>query len=93
MTTIEQLTLISQSPVSYNSEIRELAKCAASELSQRDEVIRELREFATETKSMLDDSVLVRDISEDHNFTKYMAQGIRVTKWVDSLNKALALKP
>lgn len=38
MTTIEQLTLISQSPVSYNSEIRELAKCAASELEalQRD---------------------------------------------------------
>lgn len=43
VTTIEQLTLISKSPVSYNSEIRELAKCAADELEALQEEVEILK--------------------------------------------------
>lgn len=55
------------------------------------QVIEALVKALEQVKSLLDDHILIRDISHDDDYARFMVEGVRVTKMVYDAIAALAL--
>jgi DNA repair exonuclease SbcCD ATPase subunit len=60
-----------------------------SEWEQQQAEIERLREVIQQVRDLLDDGTLIRDTSHDHEITRFVEQGMRITKMVAGIQEVL----